>query len=121
MNNNEVNEMILTRNQLIRMIDMENETYEATLEQKLTVAQRKALPDDAFGLPSKRKYPLIVKDENGNLEWNHLKDAIAYFHTCKDENDKKELAGNIARVIKKYKLDIKISENNRIRKYANFD
>jgi len=113
--------MVLTRDLLYHMINQENEVYENVLEQKLTAAQRKALPDKAFGLPSKRKYPLIVKDENGELEWNHLRDAISYFHTCKDEKDKKELAGNIAKVIKKYKLDIKIGENNRIRNYANFD
>lgn len=91
------------------------------LEARLTAAQRKALPDDAFGLPNERKYPLVVKDENGEYEWNHLRDAIAYFHTCKDEQKKKELAGNIAKVIKKYKVDIEIKPNNRIRNYASFD
>ena len=90
-------------------------------EQRLSAAQRRALPDDAFGLPKERKYPLVVKDENGNYEWNHLKDAIAYFHTCKDESKKKELAGNIAKVIKQYKVDITIKETNSIRKYAKFD
>ena len=94
--------------------------YESVLEQRLTSAQRKALPNDAFGLPSKRKYPLIVKGEDGQLEWNHLKDAVAYFHTCKSESDKRELAENIAKVIKKYNVDINISENNKIRRYAKF-
>jgi hypothetical protein len=90
-------------------------------EAKLTAAQRKALPDSAFGLPSLRKYPLIVKDENGENEWNHLRDAIAFFHMCKDEKQRKELATNIAKVIKEYDLDIQISEKNAIRKYAKFD
>ena len=96
-------------------------SYELAIEAKLTAAERKALPDDAFGLPKLRKYPLITKDENGNYDWSHLKDAIAYFHTCKDESQKRELAGNIAKVIKKYRVDIIISPNNKIRNYANFD
>ena len=90
-------------------------------EAKLTAAQRKALPDSAFGLPELRKYPLIVKDENGENEWNHLRDAIAFFHMCKDEKQRKELATNIAKVIKEYNLDIQISEKNAIRKYAKFN
>lgn len=98
----------------------ENSEYQTAIEAKLTTAQRKALPDSAFGLPTVRKYPLITKDENGEYDWSHLKDAIAYFHTCKDEEQKKELATNIAKVIKKYKVDIKIGTNNKIRNYANF-
>ena len=98
-----------------------NENEYLALEARLTAAQRRALPDDAFGLPKERKYPLIVKDESGNYEWNHLRDAIAYFHTCKDETKKKELAGNIAKVIKKYNVDIEIKPNNKIRTYAKFD
>ena len=101
--------------------ESEHEFGSIALEQRLTAAQRRALPDEAFGLPKERKYPLVVKDENGEYEWNHLKDAIAYFHTCKDEEKRKELAGNIAKVIKKYNVDITIKETNGIRKYAKFD
>lgn len=97
------------------------EDMHITEEARLTVAQKKALPDNAFGLPKVRKYPLITKDENGEYDWSHLRDAIAYFHCCKDEASKKELAENIAKTIKKYNVDITISENNKIRKYANFD
>lgn len=92
-----------------------------SMEACLTAAQRRALPANAFGLPEERKYPLVVKDENGEYEWKHLRDAIAYFHTCKDEAKKKELATNIAKVIKKYNVDIEIKENNKIRNYAKFD
>ena len=113
--------MIFDFNELSRHMQQEEETYESVLEQKLTTEMRKALPDEAFGLPKKRKYPLIVKDENGGEDWSHLRDAIAYFHTCKSEEDKKELAQNIARVIKQYKVDIEIRPTNKIRKYANFD
>lgn len=88
--------------------------------EKLTAAERKALPDNAFGLPELRKYPLVVKNDQGELDWTHLRNAIAYFSTCKDEEQRKELAGNIAKVIKKYKVDIEIKENNPIRKYAKF-
>lgn len=94
--------------------------YETAIEAKLTADQRKALPSSAFGLPNERKYPLIVKDENDEYDWSHLKNAIAYFHTCKDEEKKKTLAGNIAKVIKKYKVDVEIKPNNKIRQYASF-
>lgn len=114
--------MFYTESDLCKHMDCAMESsYELAIEAKLTAAERKALPDDAFGLPKQRKYPLIIKDENGDYDWSHLKDAIAYFHTCKDENQKKELAGNIAKVIRKYKVDITISPNNKIRNYANFD
>lgn len=93
---------------------------ESVLESRLTAAERKALPDNAFGLPEKRKFPLITKDETGAYDWSHLRDAVAYFHTCKDENDKKILASNIAKVIKKYNVDINITEGNKIRNYAKF-
>ena len=114
--------MYYTENDLCKHMDRAMESsYELAIEAKLTAAQRKALPDDAFGLPKLRKYPLIMKDENGQYDWSHLRDAIAYFHTCKDESQKKELAGNIAKVIRKYKVDITISPDNKIRNYAKFD
>jgi len=88
--------------------------------EKLTSAERKALPDSAFGLPKLRKYPLLVKNDQGELDWTHLRNAIAYFATCKDEDQRKELAKNIAKVIKKHNVDVNISENNIIRNYAKF-
>lgn len=109
--------MYYTLEHFINYIDKQDEL---ALESRLTAAERRALPDDAYGLPDKRKYPLIIKNEQGEYDWSHLRDAIAYFHTCKDENDKKILAGNIAKVIKKYKVDINIKSNNKIRQYASF-
>ena len=98
-----------------------NDDMEITQE-KLTTAQRKSLPDNAFGLPKLRKYPLIIQDEEtGEYDWSHLRNAIAYFGACKDEELKKELAKNIAKTIKKYNVEVKISPNNQIRKYAKFD
>lgn len=112
---------MFTPRDLVRQIDIANEqNYQIAIEAKLTKAQRDALPKSAFGLPEKRKYPLVVKDENGEYEWNHLRDAIAYFHTCKDEEDRKILAKNIARVIKKYNVDFSIKPGSVLRKYASF-
>lgn len=93
---------------------------EPAYEARLTAAERKALPNSAFGLPSERKYPLIIQNEDGEYDWSHLHDAVAYFHTCKDEEKKSILAKNIAKVIKKYNVDIEIKPNNKIRNYANF-
>ena len=109
--------MYYTLEHFTNFIDKQDEI---ALEARLTAAERRALPDSAFGLPEKRKYPLITKNEQGEYEWSHLRDAIAYFHTCKDENDKRILAGNIAKVIKKYNVDINITAGNSIRKYAKF-
>lgn len=109
--------MIYTPYELVQ--DFGPDSYHIAVEQKLTAAERRALPDDAFGLPKKRKYPLVVPNEEE--KWSHLKDSIAYFHTCKSEEDKKELAKNIAKVIRENNIKIKISPNNKIRKYANFD
>lgn len=110
--------MYYTMESFLRYCD--NEEYYTAIESRLTVAQKKALPDNAFGLPKLRKYPLIVKDEKGEYDWSHLKNAIAYFNTCKDEDLKKELAANIAKVIKKYNVDVNIKENSKIRNYAKF-
>ena len=107
-------------NNLMEYTEMDD-LYEKAIESRLSAAQRRELPDSAFGLPSIRKYPLLVKDENGEYEWSHLKDAIAYFNTCKGEEKKKELAGNIARIINEYNVDIEIKPNNRIRQYATFN
>ena len=49
--------------------DMYNTMYIA--EEKLTAAQRKALPNSAFGLPKLRKYPLIIQNENGEYDGAH--------------------------------------------------
>ena len=109
--------MFYTLEHFMNYFNEEDVAYEA----RLTAAERRALPDDAFGLPEERKYPLVTKNEKGEYDWSHLRDAIAYFHTCKDEGKKKTLASNIAKTIKKYKVDIEIKPNNKIRNYANFD
>lgn len=98
--------------------DME---FEEVMESSLSAAQRRALPDSAFGLPEDRKYPILVKDPDGTDNWSHLKNAIAYFSVCKDEEKRKILAENISRVITEYNVDIEIGPRNPIRRYAYFE
>ena len=117
----DINDFINKCNEL-RIYDNE---YDVAIEVKLTKEERDALPDDAFGLPKKRKYPLILtkpedRTENDKDGGSHIRNAIAFFHYCKEE-DRKELAENIMKAIKKYDLDIKISKNNLIRKYVKVD
>jgi hypothetical protein len=114
--------MYYTPYDLCRDMDraMESTEYAVAIESKLTKAERDALPSSAFGLPKERKFPLVIKGADGEYDWSHLRDAIAYFHTCKDEANKKILAQNIAKVIRKYNVDVKISPNNKIRNYARF-
>lgn len=105
-----------------KMIIGEDNKLDVALEVKLTKSERDKLPDDAFGLPKQRKYPLILTKPEDRTEddkdgGSHIRNAIAFFHFCKEE-DRKELAENIMKAIKKYNLDIKISEKNIIRKYV---
>lgn len=76
---------------------------------KLTSEQRKNLPDDQFGLPSEKAFPM--PDES------HVRSAIAYFHTCPPKK-RKELASNINRMAKKYNMKIKLKKYSAFRPYA---
>ena len=76
---------------------------------KLTSAQRKNLPDDVFGLPEDRAFPM--PDET------HVRSAITYFHTCPREK-KKELANNINRMAKKYGMKVSLQKDSPFRHYA---
>ena len=58
---------------------------------KLNAKQRQALPDNIFGIPEDRSYPMP--------DAKHVKSAISFFHKA-PENKKKELAKNIARRVK---------------------
>lgn len=77
-------------------------------EAAMKAAERNSLPDSAFGLPKTRQYPL--NDEQ------HVKSAIQMFSHCK-ESDRKELAGNIQKAMKKFKMDTKIGEDNPLHDY----
>lgn len=76
---------------------------------KLTAAQLKALPDEMFGLPKTRQYPMPDKV--------HVIKAIQFFKYCKDK-DKKELAKNINRRAKELKMKIRVQPTSAFYKYA---
>lgn len=80
---------------------------EATLSSK----ERKSLPDKTFGLPEKRKFPLN--------DYDHVVLAIKFFNRC-DKKDQEELAKNIIKAMKVYKVSAdKIGKNNKLRNYIN--
>lgn len=80
---------------------------EATLSSK----ERKALSDKTFGLPEKRKFPLN--------DYDHVVLAIKFFNRC-DKKDQEELAKNIIKAMKVYKVSAdKIGKNNKLRNYIN--
>lgn len=63
----------------------------------LTKEERDELPDEEFGIPSRRAYPLHDRE--------HVVQAIKMFHYC-PEVDRKELATNIAIKALKFKVVI---------------
>lgn len=82
-------------------------------EGKINTEDRNKLPDSAFGIPSKRKYPLTDKD--GNLDKDHILQAVRFFNKA-DEADKPILAKNIIAAAKK--LDMDYSKWETVLKYA---
>lgn len=83
-------------------------------EAKINTEDRNNLPDSAFGIPSKRKYPLT--DKNGKLDEKHILQAVRFFNKA-DEADKHELAKNILKAAKELGMDY--SNWDTILKYAN--
>ena len=78
-------------------------------ESSLTAKKRNNLPDKVFGLPEKRKYPMPDK--------KHVLSAIKLFNFV-DNEDEKELAENIKKKMKEYKIDNShVGEKNRLKKY----
>lgn len=78
-------------------------------ESSLTASQRNDIPNNEFGLPRKRKYPL--HDEQ------HVRSAIKFFNYV-DDKDEKELARNIKKAIERFDItDINIGKDNRLSKY----
>ena len=77
-------------------------------EATLTAADRKALSDSDYGLPSKKKYPM--PDES------HVRSAIRFFNHV-DSEDEAELARNIKKKIKKFGMSVEVGEKNRFSKY----
>lgn len=72
---------------------------------------RSELPDDKFGIPSERKYPLDTEA--------HVRSAIKFFNYVEDKYEK-QLANNILNAMKEFNItDVKVGENNRFKKYYN--
>lgn len=73
--------------------------------------KRSNLDKKDFGLPGKKKYPMP--------DVKHVKSAIKFFNYV-DKSDEEELARNIKKKIKEYKItDISVGKNNRFSKYYN--
>ena len=81
-------------------------------EKALTTKDRNKLPDDVFGLPKERKYPM--PDEE------HVRKAIQFFIYC-PKNKKKELANNINKMAKKFNMKININDDSPFFKYIDND
>ena len=82
---------------------------EVFIYNEMTAAERNALPDSAFGVPSKRKFPLDTEA--------HVRSAIKFFNYV-DPEDEETLARNIIRAMKKFGItDVKVSDKNRFSKY----
>lgn len=66
-------------------------------------------PDDCYGLPGRKAYPMP--------DAKHVKSAIRFFNYVKPEEEK-ELAANINKNIRKFKLtDLNVGDKNRFKKY----
>lgn len=92
-------------------IDLEevNENYEYQSLQEMSSAERNKLPDSAFGIPSKRKFPLDTEAR--------VRSAIKFFNYC-DPEDEEELARNIIKAMKKFNItDVNVGDKNRFSKY----
>lgn len=63
----------------------------------LNTETRKELPDNLFGLPQRREYPMP--------DAAHVRAAEAYFRYCPEEL-KPELARNILRFAQEYGVDV---------------
>lgn len=87
--------------------DLYNKYY---TEATLTAEDKKRLKDSDYGLPSKKKYPMPDAD--------HVRAAIKFFNHC-DKEDEAELAKNIKAKMRKYDVDVKIGDGNRLSKYIN--
>lgn len=71
-------------------------------------SDRDKLPDSAFALPKKRKYP--INDEES------VRNGIKYFRFVPEE-DRKECADNLYKAAKKFKIDITITAGNPFNKF----
>ena len=80
------------------------------IDEILEETKRSELPDSAFGVPDKRKFPLDTEA--------HVRSAIKFFNYV-DPEDEEELARRIITAMKKYNIygKIRVSDKNRFSKY----
>ena len=91
------------------IIDDSEEEIEESYLTEMTASERNKLPDSAFGLHEKRKYPLDTE--------KHVRSAIKFFNYV-DKKDEEELAKNIIKAMKKFNItDVNVGDNNRFSKY----
>ena len=89
--------------------EIDEEEVEESYISEMTSAERNKLPDSAFGVPSKRKFPLDTEA--------HVRSAIKFFNYV-DKEDEEELARNIIKAMKKFNItDVRVGKNNRFSKY----
>ena len=81
------------------------------IESELTSDQRNSLSDDMFGVPETRSYPMPDRE--------HVLSAIQMFNRLGDKSKEEELAKNIIKFIKKYKMEnqVNVGKSNRFYKY----
>lgn len=79
-------------------------------EAVMRARKRNSLPDDAFGLPKVRKFPL--NDEK------HVQLAVQMFKHC-PEKDRPTLAANIRKAAAKFKMDLNVGKDSTAGKYMN--
>lgn len=92
-------------------VDMEEvqEAYNYQSLNEMTAKERNELPDSAFGVSDKRKFPLDTEA--------HVRSAIKFFNYV-DLSDEEELARKIKVAMKKFHIDdVKVSKINRFSKY----
>ena len=84
-------------------------TFTNLNEEKLRYKERNQLPDEAFGIPSLRKFPLDSE--------SRVRSAIKFFAYCDPEHEE-ELARRIIKKMKEYNIPPEtVGEKNRLRKY----
>lgn len=71
------------------------------MKDTLNAEERRELPDDMFGLPERREYPMP--------DAAHVRAAEAYFRYCPEE-DRRRLATAILKFAKLYGVNVKSPE-----------
>ena len=89
--------------------EVTNEAYEYLISESMSSSKRNSLPDSAFGVPSKRKFPLDTEAR--------VRSAIKFFNYV-DPDDEALLAKKIKAAMNRYDIhDVEVSEKNRFSKY----